>query len=488
MKRIKHLAFGFLVLSLLPIAGCDSFLDEEIHSELAPNTFLATREGVESLLGAAYAESMWTMGTAKYRSLHASEWTTDLAWQTDGGENREAILMIEFTWDPSNNVALMYNKPFDAIRNANVLLDNIDAVEEVDDAYKDMITAEARFLRALNYYYMYVWVGPVPLRTSAGQELEMPRATEEEMTTFIEEELLASIPDLSDPGQEPRYGRATKGAARGVLAKFYLNTKQWQKAADMAQDVIDMGYYDLYPDYFELFKVENERNREFIWVDTASPNGPGNTHMNATFPPGFREHPRTGLTWQNNWANWASQYRLRDAFVNSFHPDDRRDDSIVKEYVNAQGDTVDLRTHTDDMRAFKYWPDPNAVGNQHGNDIPRVRYADILLTRAEALNELNGLNSESVELLNDVRERADVPRMEMSDFGSAADFRDHLMDERAWEFYYEGFRREDLIRWDKFIEFARDRGVSHAQPYHRRFPIVQGAIDANPALEQNDGY
>lgn len=487
MKALKLITFGALIALLVPLSGCDSFLEEDVYSELAPGNFLTTREGMESLLQAAYAESMWGFGAAKYRTLHVSEWTTDLVWQTGGGENRAAQLMIDFTWDPSNNVGLMYNKPFDAIRNANVLLDNIDDAD-VPANVKEMIRAEARFIRALNYYYMYVWLGPVPLRTSATDPLELPRATEEEMKAFIEEELLAAIPNLPPPGQQPQYGRATNGAARGVLTKFYLNTKQWQKAADMAQEVMNMGAYSLYPDYFELFKAENERNSEFIWVDTAIPQGPGNTHMNATFPPGFRENPRTGLKWQNNWNNWASQYRLRDNFVESFEEEDERKKAIIEVYINAKGDTVNLANMKDNRRAFKYWPDPNANGNQHGNDMPRVRYADILLTRAEALNELNGLNAESVQLLNQVRERAGVDPMSMGDFNGKEGFRNHLIDERAWEFYYEGLRREDLIRWDKFIDFARARGISNAQPYHRLFPIVQSAIDANPALKQNPGY
>lgn len=465
-------------------AGCDSFLEPDVYSDLAPENFLTTQEGLQALLYSAYGELMWGFGETKYRTLHASDWTTDIAWQTGGGENRAASLMMNFTWDAANNVGLMYNKPFDAIRNANTLLENIDDAD-VSDALKTLYTAEARFIRAMAYYDMYGWLGPVPLRTSTDQPQEMARASEEEMQQFIEEELLAAIPDLPAPGEQPVYGRATSGAARGVLTKFYLNTKQWEKAADMAKEVMDMRAYSLYPDYFELFQAENEQNSEFIWVDTAVPEGPGNAHMNGAFPPGFRSHPRTGLTWQSNWNNWASQYRLRSGFFESFEEGDERTELIIRQYVNTQGDTVDLASNN--MRAFKYWPDPNAIGNQHGNDLPRVRYADILLARAEALTHVQGLNQTSVDLLNQVRERADLDLMTMGDFASAQAFLDHLLQERAWEFYFEGLRREDLIRHGKFIEYAQNRGID-AKPCHRRYPIVRSAIDANSKLEQNECY
>lgn len=135
---------------------------------------------------------------------------------------------------------------------------------------------------------------------------------------------------------------------------------------------------------------------------------------------------------------------------------------------------------------LKYQWDPNAVGQGAGNDLPVIRYADILLTRAEALNEMNGPTQEAIDLVNLVRERAGVSLIEVGNF-SKESFRDHIYQEREWEFYYEQMRREDQIRHGIFIQKAQERGIN-AQEFHRLFPIPQQVLDANSDIEQNPGY
>lgn len=145
----------------------------------------------------------------------------------------------------------------------------------------------------------------------------------------------------------------------------------------------------------------------------------------------------------------------------------------------------------DNIRSFRIWPDQNAQGNHHGNDMPEVRYADILLARAEALNEINGPNQTSIDLVNQVRNRAGLigsNELILADFASQDQFRDHIFDERKWEFYSEGHRRTDLVRQGKFVEQALNRGVTHASEHHNRYPLPQAALDSNPLLEQNPGY
>ena len=133
-------------------------------------------------------------------------------------------------------------------------------------------------------------------------------------------------------------------------------------------------------------------------------------------------------------------------------------------------------------------PDPNGFGQAHGNDLPQIRYADIFLSRAEALNEINGPNQESINLINEVRNRAGLPDLILADFPTKEELRNHLIDERGWEFYAEGLRRFDLVRFGVFVQNAQERGITNAQPHHVLYPIPQAAIDANPALEQNPGY
>jgi hypothetical protein len=148
---------------------------------------------------------------------------------------------------------------------------------------------------------------------------------------------------------------------------------------------------------------------------------------------------------------------------------------------------VNLLSTPDNVRSLKYW-DNATVGNHSGNDVPVIRYADILLTRAEALNELNGPTQEALDLINLVRTRAGIGNLTLDVATSKNILRDMILRERGWEFYSEGLRREDLLRHNKFISLAVARGVATASDKHKLFPIPQTEIDANPLCEQNPGY
>jgi len=144
--------------------------------------------------------------------------------------------------------------------------------------------------------------------------------------------------------------------------------------------------------------------------------------------------------------------------------------------------------NNNNTRSFKYTPDPNAVGNSHGNDIAVIRYADILLSRAEALNELNGPTQEALDLIQEVRDRAGLTTpLNLSDYTKET-LRDRILDERGWELYAEKVRRQDLLRHGKFISSAKARGITIADDHHKLFPIPQTEINANPLCEQNPGY
>src|SRR5690606_1970815 len=138
----------------------------------------------------------------------------------------------------------------------------------------------------------------VPLRTQTSQELQLPKASETELLNFIETELNASIPGLPDPGQEPAYGRAHKAAAIGFLMKLHMATKQWEKAADDAQQIMDMDAFGLFHHYLKLFCVESARHEELIWVRPAKADidrEAALTIMAFAYPPNFQLAPRAGL-------------------------------------------------------------------------------------------------------------------------------------------------------------------------------------------------
>lgn len=489
MKNIRLVILSALTCTFFLTNSCSDFLDEKVYSELAPSNLLSTEDGILKVLGSAYHISMMMEGPqGNLQWIGYEEFPTDIGW---GMAPKIDKVLHDYTWDASFQQGWRYSVFYEAIRDANIVLENLDNVEDLTNENREIYRHEARFVRAYTYFNLYQLFGPVPLRINSEQEIELPRASEDELISFIESELLACRTGLPEAGDEPQNGRAHKAAARAYLVDLYMTTKRWEDAANMAQEIISMGRYALYPEYADMFKVENENNSEYIWIRKSKPHSDrvqDTEFMCKYFWFDFAKDPDSGLEWQDNWWAFPEMWKLNDAFVYSFHPEDKRDDaSICERYINNKGDTIQA-LGKNDSRSFKFWPDPNAIGQSHGNDQPVYRYAEILLYRAEALNELNGPNQESIDLINQVRQRAGVPDLELSSFTSKEQLRNHLLLERGWEFYSEGKRRHDMIRMGVLIENAQARGITRAQDHHCRYPIPQTAMDANPLLIQNEGY
>lgn len=495
MKNINlKFIIGILILSVTVIS-CEDELELPPVDEFAPENVLQSEEGLEALLFSAY--NSYHMGPAVRDEVLTNETCTDIGYVRIGAVLLEQGPFINFTWDPTTEKfgGLFWEPRYRCIRDANTLLDNIEA-SSVNEEFKSGVIAEARYLRAFEYAYMYKYFGVVPLRTTTDlsvQPKELGLPTEEEFRTFVENELLEAAENLPDPSEQIPTGRATKGHAYGALVKFLMNTKQWDKVVSVSQMLMDLNYYQLFPNYRDVFFVENEpqnnpNNREIIitW-SLVNEQGFANNYQNGALPPGFHYADAIPeFEWNNTMANWPTQFSMRDEFVDSFDPDDARKQTIIEEYHNLAGDVVNLRTTPDNARSLKYF-DNNQVGDASGADIPYLRYSDILLCRAEALNEINGPTQEAVDLVNLVRERANVDPYTLSIVSDKNTFRDLILEERGWEFFSEGKRREDLIRHGKFIQKALERGLN-ASDYQRYFPYPQSEINANPLLTQREGY
>jgi hypothetical protein len=485
----KNIILAAVISMLFVLTACEKALEVTPPGELAPGNVLTTESGIRAVLFSSY--SFMQNPTPSRFLINNSEVTTDIAINSGGTEFLTLTQLINFTWDASLGTfqADMWAPTYRCIRDASIVLENIDNVK-ASDASKKQYAAEARVLRAFSYDLLYKWFGPVPLRTTSSSEPTMAKASDEEMRSFIESELLAAIPDLPDPGKEEAFGRVNKGVAIGALAKYYLNTKQWQKAADACKQLMDFNYYQLYPQYQNMFRVENEGNKEMILVQPCrNENGFGNWYTAGALPVNFKSTPQIPeYVWTSTMANFATQYRMRTAFTSTFDiTNDKRAVLLIRSYINTSGATVNLLSTADNVRSLKYW-DNNTVGNNSGNDVPVLRYADILLSRAEALNELSGPTQDALDLINQVRTRAGIANLTLVNATSKDVLRDLILRERGWEFYSEGKRREDLLRHNKFISLAIARGLTNASDKHKLFPIPQAEIDANKACVQNDGY
>jgi hypothetical protein len=488
--KIQNYISSALLGTLLLFSGCENQLQEDVYSQLDPAALMQSANGVERVLFNAYRDAQITDNFGG-NIWFQEEWTCDQFWETGGAVNLQAVVMLNFTWDASypTQFTNLWNNCYASVRNCNLVLENIDN-SPVEATIKERSKAEARFVRASAYYILYTFFGPVPLRLTTDGDLSMARATDAEMQTYFEREFADVAKVLPNNGEMSGYGygRATKGAALGYLTKFYLNTRQWQKSADAAKQLMDLNKYALWPDYTTLFTVDNEeKNKEFVWVYPCSPLGPGNEFMNGAFPAAFAKTVDGKIVFTSNMRNWARMDRLMDLFYNSFDPADTRRNLIITEYINSSGQKVSL-LNQNNTRAFKFVPDINANANSHGNDIPVIRYSDILLARAEALNEIGGPTQEALNLIQQVRDRAGLKTPLVLSSFTKESLRDRILQERGWELYGEKMRRQDLLRQDKFISYAKSRGIANAQDYRKLFPIPQPEINANPLCKQNPGY
>lgn len=474
MKIFKNiLSIAFLV----SLTACEKSLDEKIFSSLAPSTLFTTEEGISNSLNAAYAYSHRAGGTESWCPFWLSSMPTGEMYGVGGSIESFWTPLTNFTWDANHGqLGPVWNVHYNGIRDANIVLDNLSK-GSFSQGFVTLATAECRFLRGWNYSELYYLFGRLPLYKSGTDDLLQPRATDEETRAFIEQELLAAIPNL--PVKASAFGRATKGAAQGILCKYYLNTRQWQKAADLAKEIMDSNNYALQARYADIFKISNETNPEILWSLTKNA-GAGSTSQNINaliFPTNYP------MPYPNN-AVYAARVYVYDKFVDSFEESDARGKMIVRSFKAGNNEVKGYGNNQ--SLPFKYEWDPNSVGVNAGNDLPVIRYSDILLSRAEALNELNGPGAEVISLVNQIRNRSGASLLEAGVYTKES-LRSFLLKERAREFFLEMKSREDYIRHGRFISDARERG-KNAQDFHVLYPLPQVELDANELLEQNEGY
>lgn len=476
--KSKFLKYILVLPLLFMFAGCEDVLEEQIYSQLAPGNYLTTEAGIEAAVGAVYNQFF-------NRTRESYRWLMDVfeagygyneggSFEARYAQIHEEFLLTSLSYQPQDS----WNQYYTAIRNANIVLDNLELTEFDPDFYSDK-RAEALALRGYIYYQLYNFFGPTPIITSSQpEEDKVARATEQEMMARIESDLTEAIADL-DRDQDD-WGRITKGGAMAMLCKYYLNTKQWDNAASTALQIIGLEKYELQSAYQDIFSYDNKKNLEFIVVIPSDATNAADWVMQ-------------GLTFPNDYvfppgiATYAARLYGYDSFVDSFDPLDTRDDDFIFEYVNTTGATVPGYGVDKTLIGPKFPLDPNGIGVNRGFDFPVVRYADILLARAEALNEISGPTQASIDLINEIRERAGVGTYDLADFASKEELRDAIFQERLWEFFIEGKSREDMRRYGNFISAAQARGIN-AQDYMELYPIPQTEIEANPNCEQNPGY
>ena len=220
--RKNILKYLLVSLVFLFTTNCEEALDVEIYSELNPQS--SSEEITMSILFNAYANAQLAGFDGGIQRYYFSAMTSGESWNEGGSIARRWNELRNFNWTSNHSdLGLVWGVIYEGIRDANTLLENVG--EESD--FQIQVRAEAKFLRGWLYFTLYDWFGPVPLRTSTLDEVHLGKASDEELRNQIEKDLIEAAEVL--PIEAPEYGRATKGAAYGLLTKFYLNTNKFIK-------------------------------------------------------------------------------------------------------------------------------------------------------------------------------------------------------------------------------------------------------------------
>ncbi|WP_139189834.1 MULTISPECIES: RagB/SusD family nutrient uptake outer membrane protein [Rhodonellum] len=488
MMKIFKLNSIIGALSIMALVGCgDDFLDRAPISQQNSNNFYKTAADMNNALTAVYGSLQY--GGQYYSSLHViGDLRSDNTEITNPNAGADLQAVDNFTNVAVNSISSStWNAHYQGIQSANIVIEKIAPVS-MDQNLKARYTAEAKFLRALMYFNLVRIYGEVPLvlevinNPQDGYSYGRNPVAEIYATIVADlEEAVASLPYTYGTAD---IGRATKAAALGLLGKVHLTLKNHQQAIQVLEELVSnagTAKLQLLPEYGSLFGAANRNNAESIFEVQFKSGvaGEGSPFSNQFAPIGSgRAVVSVGNPLGQNipTANMVAAYEEGDL---------RKAVSLETSYV-LNGNTVKHNYVT------KYLGTPAANLDSDNNWIV-LRYADVLLMYAEALNELGYVaDGPAFGYLNQVRERAGLlPKSAMNpesglSVPDQAAFRLAIEQERRVELAFEGHRWFDLIRTERAVAVLGNLGM---QTHMRLFPIPQSQIDINPnKITQNPGY
>jgi hypothetical protein len=498
MKKILAASVAALALS-----SCTDGLEPQIYGTLSPSNFPSTEAEYE----------LYTLEV--YKPFQAKWGYQDLAWQNNFFSYEHGYIQLfeastdlleEFpTWGGFFEFyskanfdfmrAMGRESHFEKVRfitRTTKIIDDLEKATVVSDAKKSQLIAEARMARGWAMYFLLHMYGPVPVITDpaligTSAEAELVRPSREAFVNQIAEDLIFAADNL--PQNPAEYGRFNKGLALGTLMRLYLNERNFQDAEEVGREIMSMGYA-LVTDYKSLFREATEKNTETIFAISCDPTADGTEqkgNMNAyswyTYPTGF-----PGITQsEGGWAWPDGAFTATWEFYDSFDPADKRRELLIDHYTPSWGGAEINRASGMAGPVIMKYPD-EGPGPFQGNDLPILRLADVMLMLAEAINENNaGPTQEAIDLVNEVRAKhGGLAGLAPEATASREAFNDAILQERAWDLFFEGVRKIDLIRHGKWESALQAVGKN---PGPELFPLPEYAIiDSNGKLTQTPGY
>lgn len=494
MKENRNLR-RFTVLLMFAVTtailgACTDFLTEDLKGKFSTDTFykndkqaIQAINGTYNSLSFTYSDNLiWVFGDV------ASD---DAVKGGNDGDQAEITYIDGFTANSTNGIIILYWKfTYDAIARTNNVIANVPSVA-MDEALKSRIIGEAKFIRAYNYFNLVNVFGKVPLKLLpqlTQETINVPLSDESAIYQQIETDLTDAVAVLPVSYTSTDIGRVTRGAALAMLGKVNLFQQKWSQAIGFFQQVDGLGIYSLLPQYADNFNLAHENSHESIFeIQQLGNQNPGTGNLlNQWFAPS----PEGGYFFN------APTQNLVDAFEKSStgEVDPRLDASIGRDgqpWLNGDVFSASWSPATGYLTKKHQQPLSQISSALKGDaDLNYIylRYADVLLMKAEAFNENGNADSARVNL-NKVRQRArasfngtppadllaDITTLDRNSLTIA------IRNERRVELAQEFHRYFDLMRWGKEVAEAA-LGEKFKYETNRYLPIPQKEIDANQGI------
>lgn len=495
MKKITTLYLLVMTMVLsLTFSGCEKFLDKNPQGVLTQNTFPVSASDALLATNAAYAtlrNGGYNSGTFPILDIMSD----DARKGSNPGDGASTIGPYDnFTYTTTGGeLSSWWSSLYEGIKRTNVVIVKVPDIT-MDVALQNRYIGEAKFLRALFYFDLVRAWGDVPIVTELSPSLTIPRSPKEDVYALITNDLLFAIDNLTERDDLPAIdaGRATKAAARGLLARVYLFRGDFVNAEKYAMDVINSQKYGLEPVFTDANSVAGEHGVESVFEigAVAAEAEPGNQFANVQ---GVRGTPNRGWGFNRPSENLRNSFETGDTRVKGTIID--LGDVIDGVTIAGDGGTLDV-TKDDQGNIIerecynrKVWTPGSDVASQFGHNRRLIRYADVLLMAAEALNE-NDKPGDALIYLNKVRERARegnaaiLPDITVTEKSA---LRAIILNERRHELAMEGHRFWDLVRTGKAAEVLGPLGFQSGK--HELFPVPQAEIDLSQGtLSQNNNW
>jgi len=519
---MKKIIIGFAAVLSIGLAGCKKSLNIINPDAVTTTQFWKTAADAQSGVNAIYSTFHRTGPCRWY--FFATMIRADEGWSKSGDPNLIANFdqFVVSDYNYGNVYGGLWTDNYFGVNRANQVLDNVPNIN-MDAGLKARYLGEAKFLRALFYYHLATFFGNVPILLKSSLPTDKPETSPQAAVwAQVEKDCAdaAAVLPASYTGSD--IGRATKGAANALMAKAYMQQRNYQAALAPLQAVIQSGVYSLTANYQNNFLDTTEFNSEsvFEYGNALNPNdthdddtdvgAEDNLNYGSSIPPFFAP-PQLGFT-DGEARRWpvaefekektiAGQRDPRLAVTFLFDSTDVRGPNFTQIY----GQTFASRYGTnnvanDNFIWFAKLLDYNngtsaAPGNfeifHSPNNYRFIRYADVLLLYAECLNA-TGATASAYQYVDMVRSRAGLATLSAAKPGLNQDqFLAQLKHERITELTGEGHRWNDLARWGDLGTglVTRDAGFKNFKAGKNEFfPIPQREIDVNPKLKQNPGY